>query len=106
MVLGEVVSIIIDHKIGSVDDNGVYYPINVGYISKNDYEGTRTTVYLLGVTDPVSEYNGEYVALVKCLGEDDKIVCAPFGFELSNDQIAQEISFIDPYCSIERPINI
>ncbi|MBQ7653031.1 MAG: hypothetical protein IJS93_01520 [Clostridia bacterium] len=106
MVLGEVCCIKIDHKIGSVDENGLYYPINVGYISKDDFEDTRTIVYLLGVTDPVTEYNGEYIALVKCLGEEDKIVCAPFGFELSNDQIAQEISFIDPYCSIERPVNI
>ena len=106
MVLGEVVCIKIDHKIGSVDEDGVYYPINVGYVSKDDYEDTRTTVYLLGVTDPVTEYNGEYIALVKVLGEDDKIVCAPFGFEFSNDQIEQEISFKDPYCTIVRPVNI
>jgi|GEM_PF-6845676 len=106
MVLGEVVCIKIDHKLGSVDDNGVYYPINVGYVNVNDYDDTKQIVYLLGVIDPVSEYNGEFIALVKCLGEDDKIVCAPFGSEYSNDQIAQEISFLDPYCSIERPVNI
>lgn len=106
MVLGEVVSIIVDHKLGSVDDNGIFYPINVGYVNKSGYDTEKDIVYLLGVTDPVSTYDGEYIALVQCLGERDKIVCAPFGSEYSNDQIAQEISFIDPYCSIIRPINI
>lgn len=106
MILGEVVPITIDHRKGSVDENGVYYPINVGYINNPTCANGKQRVYLLGVYDPIDTYNGEFLGYVKSKGDEDRIVCGNFGEYFSDDQILSEIDFLDKYCSIERPVSI
>lgn len=106
MVLGEVVPITIDHRKGSVDENGVYYPINVGYVENSTLVGGKQRVYLLGVRDPIDSYNGEFLGYVKSKGDDDRIVCGNFTEYFSDEQILSEIDFLDRYCSIERPVSI
>lgn len=106
MVLGEVVPITINHRKGTVDENGVYYPINVGYIDNPCCKNGKQTVYLLGVFHPIDSYNGEFLGYVKSKGEDDRIVCGNFLDVYSDDQILSQIDFIDRYCMIERPISL
>lgn len=106
MIIGEAVSIIIDHKKGSVDENGIYYPINVGYIEDDSCLNSKRRVYLLGVYDPIDSYVGEFLGYIKSKGDEDRIVCGNFQEQFDNDQILSQIDFIDKYCSVERPINI
>lgn len=105
MILGERVSIKIDHRKGSLDENGLYYPINVGYID-DPFLRNRQKVYLLGVYDPVDEYEGEFIALVRSRGEDDRIVCQAYGNTFTDEQIEEQISFAERYVAIVRPVNI
>ncbi len=106
MVLGERVSIKIDHRKGSIDENGLYYPINVGYIEDSYGRVAIRKVYLLGVFDPVDEYDGEFVAYIRSRGEEDRIVCQAFGASYSDDQIEEEISFAEKYVAIVRPVGL
>lgn len=106
MVIGEVVNIKIDHRKGSIDENGLYYPINVGYVDEPYGRGARRKVYLLGVYDPIDEYNGEFVGYIRSRGEEDRIVCQAFGTTFSDEQIEEEISFAEKYIVIVRPISI
>ena len=106
MVLGEVVPITINHKKGSVDKNGVYYPINVGYIYNPTCKNEKQIVYLLGAYDPVDSYNGEFLAYVCSKGDDDRIVCGNFSDSYSDDQILSQIDFIDRYSSVVRPCSL
>ncbi len=106
MIIGEAVSIIIDHRKGSVDENGIYYPINVGYINDDSSLNGRIRVYLLGVYSPLDSYTGEFLGYIKSKGDEDRIVCGNFQEQFSDDQILSQIDFIDKYCTVERPVNI
>lgn len=106
MVLGERVSIKINHRKGSIDEKGLYYPINVGFIDDPYARGVMQKVYLLGVFAPVDEYEGEFVAYIRSRGEEDRIVCQAFGTSYSDEQIESEISFAEKYVAIVRPVNI
>lgn len=106
MIIGEAVSIIIDHRKGSVDENGIYYPINVGYIDDNSCLNGKRRIYLLGVYSPLDSYTGEFLGYIRSKGDEDRIVCGNFQEQFSDDQILSQIDFIDKYCTIERPVNI
>ena len=100
--LGKTVHIEIDRPIGYVHhkkDYDLVYPINYGYIPGvlgGDRE--ELDVYLLGVDEPVKEYDAEIIAIVFRTDDvEDKLVGAPRGCRFTPDQITEAVAFQEQY---------
>ena len=100
--LGKVVHIGIDRPIGYVHKKGdkvLHYPINYGYIpGVLGGDGEELDVYLLGVTEPVSEYTCKVIGIVHRENDiEDKLIAAPEGMSFTKEQIEQAIHFQEKY---------
>ena len=78
--LGELIKIKIDRPIGSKHPkHGFIYPVNYGFVPDvMGGDGEELDAYLLGVFEPVEEYEGRLIAII--YREDDveeKLVVAP-----------------------------
>ena len=79
----------------------ILYPINYGYIPKvfgGDDE--ELDVYLLGVNEPVSEYDCRIIGIVHRTDDvEDKLVGVPEGIKLNQAEIAEAVDFQEKYHS-------
>ena len=92
--LGELIKIKIDRPIGSKHPkHGFIYPVNYGYVpGVMGGDGEELDAYLLGVFEPVEEYEGHLIGVI--YREDDveeKLVVAPKVY--SADQIMALVEF-------------
>ena len=107
--LGKRVAIGIDRPIGYVHKKEQYsltYPINYGYIpGVFGGDGEELDVYLLGVGEPVSEYECEIIAIVHRHDDvEDKLVGVPIGMRFTKDEIKAAISFQEQYYDTELEV--
>lgn len=96
--IGKKVSVIVDRPIG-YRHGGIVYPVNYGYIpGVIAGDGEEQDAYILGVNEPVAEFDGEVIAAI-CRMDDceDKLVVAPMGTVLHQGQIAEAVSFVEQY---------
>lgn len=100
--LGKVVHVGIDRPIGYVHHKQNYdlvYPINYGYIPGvlgGDEE--ELDVYLLGVDEPVEEFDAEIIGIVfRSDDVEDKLVGAPRGMRFSKEEIEHAVQFQEQY---------
>lgn len=86
--LGQTVTVSVTNPIGPG------YPVNYGY-QKELFEkaGQKQMVYVLGVSEPVSEFTGTVIAIVKHENAANKLVVAPEGVVCYEPEIAQTLSF-------------
>lgn len=95
--LGNVVHIVMDRPIGSVHPKhaDVVYPINYGYIpSVFGGDGEELDVYLLGVYQPVREYDAKIVGIVNRRNDvEDKLIAAPVGMTFTLDEMSKAVEF-------------
>jgi inorganic pyrophosphatase len=98
--LGNQVGIKIDRKLNSTHPKyGYVYTCNYGYIpeTKNE-DGKEIDAYILGITEPISEFQGECIAIVHRYNDyDDKLIVVPEGLDFSNDEINEMINFQEQY---------
>jgi inorganic pyrophosphatase len=90
------VRVIIDRPIGSVHPtHGFAYRVNYGYVpGTTSGDGEELDAYVLGVTEPLSEFDGECIAVVqRADDDDDKLVLVRPGTCLSDEQIMELVSF-------------
>lgn len=92
--LGELIKIKIDRPMGSKHPkHGFIYPINYGFVpGVMGGDGEELDAYLLGVFEPVEEYEGRLIAIIH--REDDveeKLVVAPRTY--TADQIMALVEF-------------
>lgn len=102
--LGRQVKITIDRPMGSKHPQFDYiYPLNYGYLANTiSGDGEEIDAYLLGVYEPVREYTGVVVAIIKRLNdEEDKLVVAPLGSSYSAPKIKDLVYFQEQYFQIE-----
>lgn len=104
--LGKTVTIGIDRPIGYVHKKENYsltYPLNYGFIpGVLGGDGEELDVYLLGVNEPVAEYECEIIAIVHRHNDvEDKLVGAPIGMNFSKEEIADAIWFQEQYYDTE-----
>ena len=69
-MIGQKVTVKIDRAMGSYHPKhkDIYYPINYGYIEGIIApDGEEQDAYVLGVNEPVSEFTGEIIAIIKIL---------------------------------------
>ena len=100
--LGKRVVIGIDRPIGYVHKKENYtltYPINYGFIpSVLGGDGEELDVYLLGVNEPVSEFECEIIAIAHRHNDvEDKLVGAPVGMKFTKEEIETAIHFQEQY---------
>ena len=104
--LGKTVTIGIDRPIGYVHKKENYsltYPLNYGFIpGVLGGDGEELDVYLLGVNEPVTEYECEIIAIAYRHNDvEDKLVGAPIGMNYSKEEIADAIRFQEQYYNTE-----
>ena len=99
--LGKTVTARVDRPKGSVHPKfaDIVYPVNYGYIPNTvSGDGEETDVYILGVDEPVSGFEGEVIAVVHRYDDDEnKLVAAPKGMSFSAEEIAAAIDFQEKY---------
>ena len=100
--LGKNVRIEIDRPVGYVHHKEKYdliYPINYGYIPNvlgGDAE--ELDVYLLGVYEPVEEYDVRIIgAVIRTDDVEDKLVGAPDGMIFTKTEIEEAVRFQEQY---------
>ena len=96
--LGKTVRIKIDRPIGYVHKKPgktLVYPINYGYIpGVLGGDGEELDVYLLGVDEPVEEFEGRIIGIVYRQNDvEDKLIMAPAGAAFDKKTIEKQIDF-------------
>ena len=88
--IGTTIKIKIDRPFGSKHPkHGFIYPVNYGYVPNTiSGDGEELDAYLLGLFEPVEEYEGECIAIIHRTNDnDDKLVVVPAGKYYSDDAI-------------------
>ena len=100
--LGKTVRIKIDRPIGYVHKKPgktLVYSINYGYIpGVLGGDGEELDVYLLGVDEPVEEFEGRIIGIVYRQNDvEDKLIMAPAGAAFDKKTIEKQIDFQEKY---------
>jgi inorganic pyrophosphatase len=88
--LGKTIRIEIDRELGSKHPkHGFYYLLNYGFVPNTiSGDGEELDAYLLGIYEPVEEFEGKCIAIIhRTNDDDDKLIIAPEGMEFSDDAI-------------------
>ncbi len=88
--LGKLVTIQIDRPLGSRHPkHGFLYLLNYGFVpGVLAPDGEELDAYVLGVFEPVEQFDGRCIAVIHRLDdEDDKLVLAPEGVQYTDEQI-------------------
>lgn len=100
--LGKTVTVKIDRPIGYVHKKPKYtltYPINYGYIpGVLGGDGEELDVYVLGTDKPLDEFTGRVIGIIHRENDvEDKLVAAPAGMVLYQNEIAEAVNFQEQY---------
>ena len=88
--LGKVVTVKMDRPLGSKHPkHGFIYPVNYGYLPNTiSGDGEELDAYVLGEFAPCDEYDGEVLAIIYRINDnDDKLIVVPQGKNYTDDQI-------------------
>ena len=100
-VIGNTVKVTIDRPLGSYhpEHKDMYYPINYGYIEGIIApDGEEQDAYLLGVDEPVKEYIGKLIGIIKRDDDvEEKWVVAPEGMTFTSEEIMEQVNFTEKY---------
>lgn len=94
--LGKNIDVLIDRKLGTKHPkHNIYYSVNYGYVPNTvSGDGEELDVYLLGVFEPVDEYNGKCIAIIHRIDDnDDKLIIVPNDRIYSNEEIEVLVEF-------------
>ena len=96
--LGRIVHVVIDRPIG-YRHGEIVYPVNYGYIpGLFADDGEEQDVYILGVTEPLSAFDGQVIGAVFRKNDcEDKLIVAPIGCTYHQGQIAEAVRFQEQY---------
>lgn len=99
---GKIVKIKIDRPMGYIHKKETYsltYPVNYGFIPDVlGGDGEELDVYLLGVDEPVSEFECRIIAIAHRENDnEDKLVGAPLEMNFSKEEIENAIHFQEQY---------
>lgn len=104
-MLGKTVKVIIDRPMGTYHPKhkDLYYPINYGYIEGIIApDGEEQDAYVFGADEPVSEFTGRIIAIIKRLDDvEEKWVVAPENMTFTKDEIMKQVEFQEKYFKTE-----
>lgn len=98
--LGEKVKVKMDRPLGCKHPkHGFVYPVNYGYIPGTiSGDGEELDAYILGVHEPLDEFEGVVVAIIHRTNDnDDKLIVMPAGKNYTDDQIRALTEFQEQY---------
>ena len=100
--LGKTVTVEIDRPIGFHHvTKGIHldYTINYGYLpGVTGGDGEEQDVYVLGVKEPLEQFTGKIIAVVRRSDDnEDKFVAAPEGMTFTRQEIEAELHFVEKY---------
>ena len=98
--LGKEVTVKIDRPLGSKHSEKFpkhIYPLNYGYVPNTiSGDGKELDVYVLGVFEPVDEYEGKVIAIIRRTNDnDDKLIVS--NKEYTDDQIRALTEFQEQF---------
>ncbi len=103
--LRKLVHVVIDRPLGSThpEHDDIVYDVNYGFVpTAIGGDGEPQDAYILGVDEPVSEFDGVVVAIIHRLDdEEDKWVVAPQGMSLTDEEIREKTDFQEQYFKTE-----
>lgn len=88
--LNKNLKVIIDRKMGSKHPKyNFIYPVNYGFVPNTiSGDGEELDCYVLGVFEPIEEFEGTCIAVIHRLNDnDDKLIIVPKGKSYNNEQI-------------------
>lgn len=94
--IGKTLRVLIDRPMGSKHPRyGFVYPVNYGYIpGEPSGDGEELDAYVLGVFEPLDEFEGVCIAVLHRLDDtDDKLVLVPPGVQYSDEQVCALTEF-------------
>ncbi|MDE7107690.1 MAG: inorganic pyrophosphatase [Clostridiales bacterium] len=104
-MIGKTVHVVIDRQLGSThpEHNDIVYGVNYGFVpTAIGGDGEPQDAYILGVDEPVSEFDGVVVAIIHRLDdEEDKWVVAPQGVSLTDEEIREKTEFQEKFFQTE-----
>ncbi len=98
--LGKTVRAKIDRPLGSRHPkHGFLYLLNYGYIpGMMAPDGEELDAYILGVFEPLTEFEGRCIAIIHRLDDqDDKLALVPNGKQYSDEQILALTEFQEQF---------
>ncbi len=97
--LGKMVKIKIDRPFGSKHPkHGFIYPVNYGYVpNTTSGDGEELDCYLLGVFEPVEEFEGKCIAIIHRTNDDDDKLVITKEKDYTDDQIDALTEFQEQY---------
>ena len=104
-MLGKKVKVVIDRPLGTYHPKhkDIFYSVNYGYIEGVIApDGEEQDVYVLGVNEPVSEFTGVIIAIIKRLDDvEEKWVVAPENMTFTKEEIMKQVEFQEKYFKTE-----
>ena len=88
--IGKKVKVKIDRPFGTKHPkHGFLYPLNYGFVPNTESgDGEELDCYVLGVFEPIEEFDGNCIAVIhRSDDDDDKLVVAPDEKQYSDDAI-------------------
>ena len=102
--LGKKVKVVMDRPMGSKHPKWNFiYPINYGYVPNTiSGDGEELDAYIVGIFEPVEEYEGKCIAAIHRLDDDDdKLVIAPEEKIYTKQQIEALVEFQERFFEYE-----
>lgn len=100
-VIGKIVTVTIDRKIGSRHPvhRNICYPVNYGYVKGIIApDGEWKDAYVLGINEPVNIFTGKVIAIINRSDDvEEKWVVAPEGKTFTKAEISEQIYFQERY---------
>ncbi|MBE6748081.1 MAG: inorganic pyrophosphatase [Ruminococcaceae bacterium] len=104
-MIGKKVRVIIDRPLGTYHPKhkDIFYSVNYGYIEGIIApDGEEQDAYILGVDEPVSEFTGVIIAIIKRLDDvEEKWVVAPENMTFTKEEIMKQVEFQEKYFKTE-----
>lgn len=104
-MIGSVVKVIVDRPLGSYHPKhkDIFYAVNYGYIPGIIApDGEEQDAYILGVNEPVSEFEGKVIAVIHRINDvEDKWVVAPENATFTKEEIMTQVAFQEQYFQTE-----
>ena len=96
--LNNIVTVRIDRPLGSKHPHhGFVYPVNYGFVQGTAApDGEPVDAYVLGICDPVAEFQGRCIAVIHRTDDaDDKLIVVSDGSDYSDEQIRASTDFVE-----------
>lgn len=100
LYLGQIITVSIDRPTGSIHPKFHFtYPVNYGFVPHTKApDGEAIDAYVLGPTEPLTEFRGNCIALIHRINDDDdKLVITSTNTNLTDEEIKKLTNFQEQF---------